>query len=65
MADSEVSGLTESTSIDGEDQLYCVDVSESTDADKSKHMTVSTFINSMLTHGGAVLTHSGNVLTHG
>ena len=55
MADSKVSALTESTAPTHNDELYIVDVSESTDADKSKKVTLNTLMGRIVCVDDAVV----------
>ena len=55
MADTKVSGYSECTDPTHNDELYIVDVSESTDADKSKKVLFNTLISRIVCVDDAVV----------
>jgi len=63
MADSKVSDLTVHATAVDEDEMYIVDISEATAADRSKKVTFGALMARIVVNDGAVVCNDGEIVT--
>ena len=62
MADYAITGLTEKTTVDGDELLEVVDLKESDEEDQNKKITIDTLFSSIACYDNAVVCYENNIV---